>query len=240
MFSRALCADLNGEKATSFTTLWNLPTVRTLSSTCGGSGHSPERHAGPPRAPPSRPPPSPPRTALCPLRALGAPWRPELRRVSPPPSRPVPYLRQQQTDLLHLAHGEQRVPGGVLEQHVQQHLSGATPSARARGARQAPLRARCGAGSPDPNPDPRPAAPPAAPRPHPRPAGRPRSDAGGFGPARAALTIVPPAPPGTESAAPEARYAGNPPRPHAANRRRRRRFRRPISAGFLKKGALSQ
>lgn len=32
----------------------------------------------------SRPPPSPPRTALCPLRALGAPWRPELRRVSPP------------------------------------------------------------------------------------------------------------------------------------------------------------
>ena len=207
MFSRALCADLNGEKATSFTTLWNLPTVRTLSSTCGGSGHSPERHAGPPRA---------------------------------PPSRPVPYLRQQQTDLLHLAHGEQRVPGGVLEQHVQQHLSGATPSARARGARQAPLRARCGAGSPDPNPDPRPAAPPAAPRPHPRPAGRPRSDAGGFGPARAALTIVPPAPPGTESAAPEARYAGNPPRPHAANRRRRRRFRRPISAGFLKKGALSQ
>ena len=141
MFSRALCADLNGEKATSFTTLWNLPTVRTLSSTCGGSGHSPERHAGPPRAPPSR----------------------------PVPSRPVPYLRQQQTDLLHLAHGEQRVPGGVLEQHVQQHLSGATPSARARGARQAPLRARCGAGSPDPNPDPRPAAPPAAPRPHPPP-----------------------------------------------------------------------
>lgn len=31
-------------------------------------------------------------------------------------------LRQQHADLLHLLHPEQRISGGVLEQHVEKHL----------------------------------------------------------------------------------------------------------------------
>lgn len=126
MFSRALCADLNGEKATSFTTLWNLPTVSTLSSTCGGTRSQPGA-------------------------ALGA-------VAPPPPARPVPAA----------AANRSPPPRGRRTARTRRHVrtaraaapERAPPSARARDARQAPIRARCDEGGPDPI---RPA--PAAPRP---------------------------------------------------------------------------
>lgn len=58
MFSSALCAERNGENATSFTTFRNLPSVRTLCSTCGGLRSHPATASDPsryPRASPAAP-----------------------------------------------------------------------------------------------------------------------------------------------------------------------------------------
>lgn len=99
-----------------------------------------------------------------------------------PPRLPlrVPYLRQQQADLLHLPHGEKRVPGGVLEQHVEQHLhryrssgarGGRRPSSRPA-PRSPPPPPRRGTGAPGPGS--------AGPRAHARPSPAPT----GTGPAR--------------------------------------------------------
>lgn len=174
MFSSALCAERNGENATSFTTLWNFPSVRTLSSTCGGApvtpGHGattpPDTHRPSPPVPsiprslPQHPlpvcPVLPPRSRSCPSPARS---QPPLRSPLPPFPLPFRYLRQQQADLLHLPHGEQRVPGRMFEQHVQQHLR--HPGLRSPGAAPGP-RSR-----PSPRPPPhrssRPdAAPPAS------------------------------------------------------------------------------
>lgn len=76
MFSSALCAERNGENATSFTTLRNLPSVRTLSSTCGGgnSGYNWARGTTPgvprPLPAPSAFPRSQHPVPVCPLLPL--------------------------------------------------------------------------------------------------------------------------------------------------------------------------
>lgn len=176
MFSSALCAERNGENATSFTTLRNLPSVRTLSSTCGGgnSGYNRARGTTPLSAPtppgtsglpplpapgPGVSPPAP--IPLIPVIALPQPV-PSLLPLRSPLS--FPYLRQQEADLLHLSHGEHRVPGRMFEQHVEQHLRhrglrspGAAPRPRSRPSPRPPPHRSAQPSSARPN-----AAPPAS------------------------------------------------------------------------------
>lgn len=175
--------------------------IRSPSST--GAAHRPSR-AGPTRF--SR-------------RHRTAPLSPRQHRTPGPAPRPVSrYLRQLQPDLLRLPHGEQRVPGRVLEQHVQQHLHRHRSPGHRRGQAAGP--------APGPPRAPRPCiglrgAP--SPRGHiPGPAqAAARPDAGGCArpdPARPTLTILPPLPPPTRSGGTP---PGSPPLPSSANQRQR-------------------